>query len=310
MSTPAGWHKQDDGRERFWDGTQWTEQFRAAPSQASAPAGWHKQQDGRERFWDGTEWTEQFRDATPEWVVPAAPGAVAGRPLRPWYKKKRFLIPGGLVALAIFGAALPDAEPDSTPASAVSSTSSSSSSSPSSDSAAAEAAAAKASADAAAKAKADAAAKAKADAAAKAKAAAAAKAKAAAAAKAKAALRNPANYPAITPRKYALLVKDPDAHVGQKFRIYGYVTQFDSATGPDTFLADTAAVRASEWYDYDVNTLVSADNANLFKNVVEDDLVTLYVQVLGSQSYDTQIGGNTTVPHLQANMVKVTGSGG
>ena len=28
MSAPAGWHRQDDGRERFWDGQQWTDQFR------------------------------------------------------------------------------------------------------------------------------------------------------------------------------------------------------------------------------------------------------------------------------------------
>ncbi|HHX47562.1 MAG TPA: DUF2510 domain-containing protein [Brevibacterium sp.] len=27
--------------------------------------GWHRQPDGRERFWDGTEWTDQFRDPTP-----------------------------------------------------------------------------------------------------------------------------------------------------------------------------------------------------------------------------------------------------
>ena len=29
MSAPAGWHLQPDGQERYWDGTQWTEQFRA-----------------------------------------------------------------------------------------------------------------------------------------------------------------------------------------------------------------------------------------------------------------------------------------
>lgn len=29
MSAPAGWHLQPDGRERFWDGTQWTDQFRS-----------------------------------------------------------------------------------------------------------------------------------------------------------------------------------------------------------------------------------------------------------------------------------------
>ena len=28
MSAPPGWHLQPDGRERYWDGSQWTEQFR------------------------------------------------------------------------------------------------------------------------------------------------------------------------------------------------------------------------------------------------------------------------------------------
>ena len=38
MSAPSGWHLQPDGRERFWDGTQWTDQFRSpAPSDPTAP---------------------------------------------------------------------------------------------------------------------------------------------------------------------------------------------------------------------------------------------------------------------------------
>lgn len=37
-------------------------------------------------------------------------------------------------------------------------------------------------------------------------------------------------------------------------------------------------------------------------------MVTLYVEVVGSISYDTQIGGNTTVPKFFANIVDVTGS--
>ncbi len=38
MSAPAGWHLQPDGRERFWDGTRWTEQFRApAPADRGDP---------------------------------------------------------------------------------------------------------------------------------------------------------------------------------------------------------------------------------------------------------------------------------
>jgi Protein of unknown function (DUF2510) len=38
MSAPAGWHLQPDGQERYWDGTQWTEEFRAPlPSDPTAP---------------------------------------------------------------------------------------------------------------------------------------------------------------------------------------------------------------------------------------------------------------------------------
>ena len=38
MSAPAGWHLQPDGRERYWDGAQWTEQFRVpAPTEPMDP---------------------------------------------------------------------------------------------------------------------------------------------------------------------------------------------------------------------------------------------------------------------------------
>lgn len=38
MSAPAGWHLQPDGRERYWDGSQWTEEFRMPlPPDPTAP---------------------------------------------------------------------------------------------------------------------------------------------------------------------------------------------------------------------------------------------------------------------------------
>lgn len=58
----------------------------------SAPAGWHLQPDGRERWWDGQQWTEHFRDpvtATPGetqvlgttgYDTPATPTAGYGAP--------------------------------------------------------------------------------------------------------------------------------------------------------------------------------------------------------------------------------------
>jgi hypothetical protein len=47
----------------------------------STPAGWYPQPDGRERWWDGTTWTEDFsRVAAPPVTIPAA----GDDPARPW----------------------------------------------------------------------------------------------------------------------------------------------------------------------------------------------------------------------------------
>jgi hypothetical protein len=120
---------------------------------------------------------------------------------------------------------------------------------------------------------------------------------------------DPANYSTIGSRDYALIAKSPDAHAGEKFVLYGYITQFDSATGPDAFLADTDAEQHNEWYEYDTNTLVVAEDPSILAPVVEDDIVKMYVEVVGSFSYDTQIGGNTTVPQVTVRMIEVVGSG-
>ena len=39
----------------------------------SAPAGWYPQPDGRQRWWDGAQWTEHYHDAT----TPAADAAAS-----------------------------------------------------------------------------------------------------------------------------------------------------------------------------------------------------------------------------------------
>jgi hypothetical protein len=123
-----------------------------------------------------------------------------------------------------------------------------------------------------------------------------------------AAKMNPASYAELSSRDYALIAKDPDAHAGGRYVVYGNITQFDSATGPDAFLARTDAQRHNEWYEYETNTLVVAEDASILAPVVEDDLVKMYVEVVGSFSYDTQIGGNTTVPQVTVRMIEVIGS--
>jgi hypothetical protein len=41
----------------------------------------------------------------------------------------------------------------------------------------------------------------------------------------------PSTYENISPRDFAVLVKDPDVSKGRKTIVYGVVTQFDAATG-------------------------------------------------------------------------------
>lgn len=117
---------------------------------------------------------------------------------------------------------------------------------------------------------------------------------------------NPASYETISDRDFALLMKNPDAAKGRKVVLYGVVTQFDSATGTSSFRANTAANPQNRSYDYDQNTVVTGATS-LLANVVEKDFVTMYVEIVGSYSYKTTIGGSATVPKVEANIITVTG---
>ena len=67
MSAPAGWHLQPDGQERFWDGTRWTDQFRAPlPNDPTAPP--------IDPAWAGSVDQTQALDVDSTQAIPA-PGA-------------------------------------------------------------------------------------------------------------------------------------------------------------------------------------------------------------------------------------------
>ncbi|MFF2485693.1 DUF2510 domain-containing protein [Microbacterium sp. NPDC058062] len=69
-----GWYDDGSGKQRWWDGTHWTDQYidlrerdtelrtDAGPA-ASGPAqpGWYDDQRGRTRWWDGRRWTGEVR---------------------------------------------------------------------------------------------------------------------------------------------------------------------------------------------------------------------------------------------------------
>lgn len=116
----------------------------------------------------------------------------------------------------------------------------------------------------------------------------------------------PKDYVALDERTWQLIAKDPDAYAGQTFLVFGEVTQFDAATGDDTFRADIAHTNTCNYGFFDGdNTLLTAGPGVSLANVVSDDVFAAQVTVVGSMSYDTQIGGSTTVPVLQVDSIEV-----
>lgn len=116
--------------------------------------------------------------------------------------------------------------------------------------------------------------------------------------------RKPVSYEQLSKRQWLKIAKNPDSHIGEAIVVYGSVTQFDTATGVDTFRADVGASNREYSFDYPTNTILSGDEDEL-SDLVEDDEFRAKVTVTGSLTYDTQIGGETTVPQLQVESIKV-----
>lgn len=102
-------------------------------------------------------------------------------------------------------------------------------------------------------------------------------------------------------------MKSPDNYIGKRYVVYACVTQFDAATGDDTFRGEAANKKIEYWYLDGENALFTG-TASQLADVVTDDVVVMNVTSLGSFSYDTQIGGNTTVPWFQIDKVTPKGS--
>jgi hypothetical protein len=116
---------------------------------------------------------------------------------------------------------------------------------------------------------------------------------------------------AITARDWLKIAKDPEAHKGEAVIVYGQVKQFDAAIGVDTFRASVDGVIHKPSYgyvDYETNTVLTSPGGAALTDLVQDDLFKAEVVVAGSLSYDTQIGGSTTVPLLLVTKITVTGA--
>lgn len=126
-----------------------------------------------------------------------------------------------------------------------------------------------------------------------------------AAAKAEKAKANKAKT--LTARELAKIVKKPDSFVDKNVTVYAKITQFDSATGPCIFRADISNARVGK-YDFEHNSMFVAgdgvSNCKILDDFVSDDIVKITATVTGSLSYDTQIGGSTTVPKFEVVKIK------
>lgn len=117
--------------------------------------------------------------------------------------------------------------------------------------------------------------------------------------------RDPANYAAISDRDWQLLARDPDARAGERFVIYGRVTQADATLGTRTIRADTSGEHQASRYDYEINTVVWSNEEGLFGQIITGDIVRMQVRLEGSLTYDTTIGGTATAVLATAYTVEI-----
>lgn len=117
----------------------------------------------------------------------------------------------------------------------------------------------------------------------------------------------PVTYNLLTSRDWQLLVKAPDNYIGKAYRIRACISQFDAATGTDSFRAQASYRSETYWYSDGDNSYFIGDATALAPFVTGDEIFVRVIS-LGSFSYDTQAGGNTTVPLFQVDTIERKGS--
>ena len=105
----------------------------------------------------------------------------------------------------------------------------------------------------------------------------------------------PIEYAQLSSRDWAKVVKAPDSYVGEPYRVWGCITQFDAATGQDSFRAQASYRNQTSWFIDGVNALFSGDAGQL-ADYVSGDVLAMNVLGAGSFTYETQVGGNATAP--------------
>lgn len=112
----------------------------------------------------------------------------------------------------------------------------------------------------------------------------------------------PAGYQELSNREWAQLVKAPDNYAGDRVVVWGCITQFDAATGPDQFRAESANRRLQYWFSDGENAYFAGTSSQLAE-FVADDVVRMDVTVIGAYTYETTQGGFITVPSFTVDSI-------
>jgi hypothetical protein len=120
-------------------------------------------------------------------------------------------------------------------------------------------------------------------------------------------VKKPTTYVKLSDRNWKRLVKSPDRYAGKGYILWACVTQFDAATGTTAFRADAANKKVRYWSLDGTNAWFTGPEKRL-EDVVQGDLVSMKAIGTGAYSYDTQAGGNTTVPSFEVASVSRKGT--
>lgn len=98
---------------------------------------------------------------------------------------------------------------------------------------------------------------------------------------------------------YNQLAKNPDARAGDKVKYYGKIFQIqEDSYGGGIMLVSVTDEGYGFWTD---NIWVNYDGS---VRGAEEDMITVYGTVVGEREYETQIGGATYVPEINARYIE------
>jgi hypothetical protein len=107
----------------------------------------------------------------------------------------------------------------------------------------------------------------------------------------------------VSSREWQQIARDPDAHVGGRYVLYGVITQADAVTGTEAVRASVDGEKHEQSYEYPVNAILTSSGAGL-SGLVVDDVVRAEVIVVGALEYETAMGGRLTAPRLAVEKVE------